>query len=335
MTALSRSALARLPKADLHLHLEGAVTPADLRTLYPPSRKPPVARSRFGSMHRFRGFGGFLRAFGALCGLLQTPEDFGRVALRLAARLRRQGVRRAEILVSLPVHLRRGLSGEALIESILGRREPARRMGIEIGIILDGVRQWGPEALEPCLRLARRYRAEGVLGIGLGGDEAALPAEPFASLFREARRAGLHTVLHTGEVGGPEAVRRDLRALEPERVGHALRAAEDLRLIDELARRRTPVEVAVTGNWRTGLLRRRHDHPLDLFLSRGVNVVLAADDPAFFRTTLLDEYALAQRLCRLSPARMRSLARASLQASFGDAPAAGMRRPVAPRVHPP
>lgn len=316
MRSLSRAALACLPKADLHLHLEGAITPADLRALYPAGRRPPVPRRHWPALYRFRGFRGFLRAFGALCDLLETAEDFGRAASRLAGRLARQGVRRAEILLSLPVHLRRGLRGEAILESILARREEARRRGVGMGLILDGVRQWGPESLAPCLDLARRYHREGVLGIGLGGDETARQPEEYAPLYRRAREAGLRTVLHAGETGGPEAIERALRALEPERVGHALRAAEDPRLLDALAERRTPVEVAVTSNWRTGLVRRRSDHPLAVFLERGVNVVLATDDPAFFRTTLVDEYALAQRLCRLSPARMRSLARESLLAAF-------------------
>lgn len=313
---LSRRALARLPKAELHLHLEGALEASDLRALYPPSRRPPVPRARWASLYRFEGFGGFLRAFGALCALLERPEDFGRAFARVASRLRRQGVRRAEILLSLPVHLRRGLRGEAILEAILERGEEARRLGLESGLLLDGVRQWGPESLAPCLELARRYRGEGVLGIGMGGDETSRPPEEYRALFRRAREAGLHTVLHAGETGGPERIERDLRILEPERVGHALRAAEDPCLLDALAERGTPVEVAVTSNWRTGLVARRGDHPLPLFLRRGVNVVLAADDPAFFRTTLLDEYALAQRLCGLGPARLRALARASLRAAF-------------------
>lgn len=331
---LSRAALARLPKADLHLHLEGAVTPADLRALYPPSRRPPVPRRQWPSLYRFRGFAGFLRCFGALCGLLQTPEDFGTVVLRLARRLRRQGVRRAEILLSLPVHLRRGLSGEAVLEAILSRRQAAARLGVDFGLILDGVRQWGPGALEPCLALGRRYRAQGVLGMGIGGDEASLPAEAYAPLFRRAREAGLATVAHAGEIGGPEEIVRALRALEPQRLGHGLRAAEDPRLLDELAERRLPVEVAVTSNWRTGLLRRRADHPLPRFLRHGVRVVLATDDPAFFGATLVGEYALAQRLWGLSAARLRALARASLRASFAGGGGAGLRSRGGPRRAP-
>jgi adenosine deaminase len=316
LNLLDRVALARIPKAELHLHLEGAVSLGDLRALYPRGRRPPLPRRSWPALYRFEGFHGFLRAFGSVCQLLERPEDFGRVIPRLASRLVRQGVRRAELLVSLPVHQRRGLEGEAILESILERRDAARRRGVEIGLILDGVRQWGADALAPCIDLARRYRERGVLGIGLGGDEGARGPAEFAPLFRRARRCGLHTVLHAGEIGPPAAIERDLRALEPQRLGHALRAAEDTMLLDRLAARRLPVEVAVTSNWRTGLLRSRAEHPLPRFLEHGVRVVLATDDPAFFRTTLGAEYAQAQRLFGLSPECMRALARESLRASF-------------------
>jgi aminodeoxyfutalosine deaminase len=276
-----------------------------------------VPRRRWASLYRFAGFTGFLRSFGALCDLLAAPDDFGRAALRVAARLRRQGVRRAEVFVSLPVHLRRGLRGEAILESLAQARDAARRRGLEMAWILDGVRQWGAESLAPCVDLARRYRARGVLGIGLGGDETARPPEEFQALFHEARAAGLRTVLHAGETGGPAEVQRAIEVLAPERLGHALRAAEDPRLLDWIAARGIPIEVAVTSNWRTGLLRRRADHPLPRLLESGVRVVLAADDPAFFRTTLVGEYAQAQRLFGLTPRQVRALARESLRAAFG------------------
>ena len=316
MKQLSRAELARFPKADLHLHLEGALLPGDLRLLYARGRRPPLPRSTWPALYRFDGFRGFLRAFGTVCQLLQEPADFGRLIPRLASRLAQQGVRRAEIFVSLPVHLRRGLRGESILEALLEKRIAARRRGVDLGFILDGVRQWGSEALAPCVELARRYREEGVLGIGLGGDETSRGPEEFAPLFRRARRFDLNTVMHVGEVGAPEAIARDLRILEPQRLGHALRAAEDPALLDWLALNRIPVEVAITGNWRMGLLRRPADHPLPHFLRHGVPVVLATDDPAFFRTTLLGEYAQAQRLFGLSPTRMRALARQSLRASF-------------------
>ncbi|MEE9218244.1 MAG: adenosine deaminase family protein [Acidobacteriota bacterium] len=319
MKPLPRAALARLPKADLHLHLEGAVLPSDLARLYPPARRPPIPRRLWPRLYRFDDLQGFLGSFGALCRLLETADDFGHVAERLAGRLIRQGVRRAEIFVSLPVHLRRGLSGEAILESILARRETLRGAGLDLRLILDGVRQWGADSLAPCLALARRYRGDGVVGIGLGGDEAARDPLEFQSLFQAAREAGLHTVLHSGELGGPRAIERDLRVLEPERVGHALRAAEDPALLDFLAQRRLPVEVAITSNWKTGLLRRRADHPLPRFLRHRMRVVLAADDPAFFGTTLLREYAQVQRLFGLRAAQVRELAAESLRASFADA----------------
>jgi adenosine deaminase len=322
LAPLSRAALARLPKAELHLHFEGAVLPGDLRALYPRTRRPPLPRSRWRTLYSFHGFGGFLKAFGGLCALLETPDDFGRLVPRLAVRLRRQGVRRAELLLSLPVHTRRGLSAESVLESILARREAARAAGVEIGLILDGVRQWGAEALAPCVDLGRRYRDQGVLGIGLGGDETSRPPEEFRPLFERARDQGLRTVLHSGETGSAAALARDLRVLRPERVGHALRAAEQPRLLDALAEAGTPVEVAVTSNWRTGLIPRRADHPLPEFLRRGVRVVLATDDPAFFGCDLLGEYERAQRLCRLSASRVRALALGSLEAAF-TAPGAG------------
>jgi len=182
--------------------------------------------------------------------------------------------------------------------------------------IFDAIRHFGTEHAREVLRWAAHFRSRGVVGFGIGGDEAGGPARLFPDIFREARDLGLHCVAHAGEACGPESIRDAVELLGAERIGHGLTAIRDPGVMALLRERRIPVEVCPSSNVSTGLIARFQDHPLPKFLEAGLVVTLNSDDPAMFGTTLQEEFLQAARCFELSRATMAGLCRNAVHASF-------------------
>ncbi len=280
-----------LPKVELHLHLEGALTPAEALGL---ARRggAPVEVDAIRSLYRHESFSQFLAHFGQLVGYLREPRDVAWLLHRLLGRLKRQGVVYAEIRVSPSVWERHGLPARETFLALLGAREKG---AVPCGLIVDGVRQWDRALLARDLDLATEFRGRGVAALGLGGDEAAAPAACFGDLASECRSRGVPLIPHAGEALGPEEVASALAMLSPPRIAHGIAAAGDPLVIEELVRRKVHLEVCPTSNLRTGVVRRAQDHPLGKLWSAGVSLSLGTDDPALFRTCLSREYAWALR----------------------------------------
>lgn len=273
-----------LPKAELHLHLEGSIEPETLREL-DPDLDLEQARARY----RYADFQDFLESYSWAIRHLKGPEHYALIARRLLERLHKQNVCRAEITVSLGVILRRRQDFAAIFEAMQAEAEASP---IEVRWILDAVRQWGVEPARDVLRLAIERIGRGVIAFGIGGDEAAGPIELFAGLLREAREAGLHLTIHAGETVGPESVWGAVR-LGAERIGHGIRAADDPELLRYLRDRDIPLEICPSSNVATGAVASLAAHPIRRIYEAGVPIVLASDDPAMFHTTLEREYDLA------------------------------------------
>jgi adenosine deaminase len=260
---------------DLHLHLEGSLPSPVIARL---ARRHGVERPKLA----FDGFTGFLRAFGAVCDLLRDPEDFELAARAVLATCRRLGLVHVEILFSPQVFLRRGIPLSSMLTG-LGSALAAHRRGPSAVLIADGVRQWGSEWFDHVVASLEPMVGRGLAGIGLGGDERALPASAFLPAYRRARSMGLRTTIHAGEAAGADAVWDALR-LPLDRIGHGVRASEDPRLMRELARRGLPLEVCPTSNVATGVVASLAAHPLPSLMAAGVRVTINSDDGAFFRT---------------------------------------------------
>lgn len=273
-----------LPKAELHLHLEGSIEPETLREL-DPDLDLEQARARY----RYADFQDFLESYSWAIRHLKRPEHYALIARRLLERLHKQNVCRAEITVSLGVILRRRQDFAAIFEAMQAEAEASP---IEVRWILDAVRQWGVEPARDVLRLAIERTGRGVIAFGIGGDEAAGPIELFGDLMREAREAGLHLTIHAGETAGPESVWGAVR-LGAERIGHGIRAADDPELLRYLRDRDIPLEICPSSNVATGAVASLAAHPIRRIYEAGVPIVLASDDPAMFHTTLEREYDLA------------------------------------------
>jgi aminodeoxyfutalosine deaminase len=314
----------RLPKAELHLHLEGTITPATLVELSQRHDAAPITLSEAEALYHFSDFTGFLLAFKAVCDRLLTPEDYELAAWRMCQRLAEQGVVHAEVYISVGViyHWRNPDPDgfDAIFEGLeRGRMRAERELGLTLYWILDAVRHFPLDEAEKVFRKAAQLRAHhpSVVGIGLGGDERRCGSEPFRAMYARARDAGLRLTNHAGETTGPEAIREAL-SIGSERIGHALSAIQDIDLIRELedGGRLVPLELNPTSNVRTGVCPSFREHPLRDYFDAGLLVTLNSDDPAFFGSDLANEYLLAHTEQGFTQDELRNLAANSFRASF-------------------
>jgi len=312
----------RLPKAELHLHLEGTITPATLVELSRRHDAAPMPLAEAEALYHFTDFTGFINAFRAVTRLLTTPEDYELAAWHMMQHLAEQGVVHAEVFISVGViYMWRNHDPECFEPIFAGleraRERAAGELGLSIYWIFDAVRHFSLPEAERVFRKAAELRRSfpSVVGIGLGGDERRAGSEPFRALFAEARETGLRLTNHAGETNGPEAIREAL-AIGSERIGHALSAISDPFLMDTLRERGIPLELNPTSNVRTGVCAGFAAHPLRRYFDSGLLVTLNSDDPAFFGSDVANEYVLAAAEQGFTREELRQLAANSIQASF-------------------
>jgi adenosine deaminase/aminodeoxyfutalosine deaminase len=305
-----------LPKAELHLHLEGSIEPATLLELRQRHGMDGASLAEVEQLYNYKDFTGFLSAFKDVTGHLRTPEDYELITYRLMQRLKAQNVLHAEVIVSVGVCLWRKQDFSAIFEGLeRGRARGERDFGVSLLWIFDAIRQFGAENAEPVLDLAIQFRDRNVVAFGIGGDEKAGPPELFAEVYARAAEAGLHLTAHAGEAAGPESIWGALN-LKAERIGHGLTAAQDAELMEELAERQVPIEICVTSNLRTGVCPELAQHPVRRYFDQGLMLTLNSDDPAMFGSSLVEEYALVQEAFGFTDEHLRELARNSFEASF-------------------
>ena len=325
------SFLRRLPKAELHLHLEGAVLPATLVELSERHPDTPITLAEAEALYRFTDFSGFLVAYKAVCARLITPEDWELAAWRMAERLAEQGVVHAEVFLSVGVLYRWGPGGNRpltpesfppVFEAIFAGLERARlraeqQLGLTLYWIFDAVRHFTVDEARLVFEAAARMRRihPSIVGIGLGGDERQTGSEPFRELYAAARAAGLRLTNHAGETTGPEAICEAL-AIGSERLGHALSAIRDPDLVAGLKARQIPLELNPSSNIRTGLCASFAAHPLRSYFDAGLMVTLNSDDPAFFGSDIEMEYRKAYTEQGFTQDELRQIASNSIVASF-------------------
>ncbi len=295
--------IAALPKAELHLHLEGSIQPLPACTLmgrYGLNATEQEVRKRY----TFRNFPEFLEAFKWVTSFLREPQDYALVAKDLAEHLVGQNVVYAEVTLSVGVMLLRKQRPEANFEGLLRAAEPFERKGLQLRWIFDAVRQFGAEAAMAVVESAKSCTSKSIVAFGIGGDELSVPTAEFRAVYDRASEIGLHRLIHAGEMGGPEKIREAIELLAVERIGHGIAAIRDPALMDLLAERKIPLEICPQSNLRTGALARQlaresvqiEDHPLPRLFRHGIPVVLSTDDPAMFDTKLRDEYANAAQM---------------------------------------
>lgn len=311
-----------MPKAELHLHLEGTILPTTLVELSSRPGRTPMTQAEAEAVYHFTDFSGFMDAFRLITSLLQSPEDYELAAWRMLERLAAQGVVHAEAYISVGViyHFRDHDPNcfEPIFEALERARERGKReLGITLYWIFDAVRHFSVEEGARVFRKAAEMRGQypSIIGIGLGGDERRTGSMPYAELYAEARAAGLRLTNHAGETTGPEAIREAL-SIGTERVGHALSAIQDPGLLEELRERRIPLELNPTSNVKTGVCGSFAGHPLRQYFDAGLRVTLNSDDPAFFGSDVENEYLLAHTEQGFTRQELQELAKNSFRASF-------------------
>ncbi len=322
MTSI-QSFIRRLPKAELHLHLEGTILPATLVELSARNDQFPLSLHEAELLYRFSDFTEFLDGFKAVTRRLKGPEDYELIAWRMMERLHAQGIVHAEVFISVGViYMWRNFDPRAfepIFASLERARErAARELNLSIYWIFDAVRHFSVEEAERVFLKAAEMRPyyPSIAGIGLGGDERHTGSAAFQALFAEAARAGLRLTNHAGETTGPEAIWEAL-AIGSERIGHALSAIQDENLLQELkVRSTTGLELNPTSNVRTGVCPSFAAHPLRQYFDRGLLVTLNSDDPAFFGSDLANEFLLAHTEQGFTREELRHLAANSIRASF-------------------
>lgn len=309
------SFIRHLPKAELHLHLEGAVDPATLFELRQ-RHGDPSTLSQTEGLYRYTDFQTFLMAFKEVSAHLRGPDDYEFVTYRLMQRLKEENVLHAEVYIAVGVCLYRKHDFAAIFEGLeRGRARGARDFGTSLLWIFDATRHFGAEAAQQVFELAVQYQDRHVIGVGIGGDEQKAPPELFRSVYGYAQDNGLRLTAHAGETAGSESIWGALN-LHAERIGHGLTAGQDPDLVEELAYRQIPVEICITSNLRTGCCKSISEHPVKSYFDQGVMVTLNTDDPALFSTNLSREYQLAQENFGFTDEHLRELARNSFEASF-------------------
>ncbi|MFT4113574.1 MAG: adenosine deaminase [Silvibacterium sp.] len=308
-----------MPKAELHLHLEGTVEPATLVELSRRHDEEPLTLDAAAAIYQYTDFTGFLMAFKAVSERLRTAEDYELITYAMLERLATQGVVHAEVYVAVGVVY---FWGRSEFEPLFAGMERARLraeadFGITLYWIFDAVRQFGVDAAARVFRKAAemKHQHASIVGIGIGGDERQAGPELFRELYAEAKAAGLHLTAHAGETTGPESIWGALN-IGAERIGHGLSAIQDAELMEVLAERQVPIEVCISSNVATDCCPQLADHPVRRCFDAGLMVTLNSDDPAMFHCSLESEYRLAEESFDFHEEHLRELAANSIEASF-------------------
>jgi adenosine deaminase len=306
-----------VPKVELHVHLEGAIPHEGLFDLVQKYGGDPSVPDVAALAKRFeyKDFAQFIATWSWKNQFLRAYEDFSHVAELVARDFTRQGIRYAETFFSPSLFVRhRGLDVQKLTEAV--RTGLSRATGVEVGLIADLVRDYGPKSEMTILNQLKDVRNLGVVGIGIGGSEHEYPPGPFAPLYAEARRIGFHTNAHAGEAAGAESMWAAIVDLQVERIGHGVRAREDPRLVQFLADHRIPLEMCPVSNLRTKAVRCVAEHPLRQYFQAGVPVTVNTDDPKMFQTSLAEEYRLLEQECGFTKAEICRLILTAIEASW-------------------
>lgn len=310
-----------LPKAELHLHIEGTLEPelmfalADRNGVELPFADVDAVRRAYV----FSDLQSFLDIYYAGCRVLLTEQDFFELTWAYLQRAHADGVRHAEIFFDPQTHTERGVSFATVLDGIANALQKAEsELGMTSGLILCFLRHLDAASAMATLEQGLAHR-DALLGVGLDSSEVGNPPERFVEAFAKAREAGLHVVAHAGEEGPPDYIRQALDLLGAERIDHGVRCLEDQMLVERLGREKIPLTVCPLSNVCLRVVDELADHPLPAMLGRGLRATVNSDDPAYFGGYVGDNFAAVRRDLGLDDDDLRALARNSLEASFLDA----------------
>ena len=310
-----------LPKIELHLHLEGAAPPSFIRGLAKEKKMDLSGLFDARGGYKYKDFWDFLKVYEAATETLKTPEDYHRLTLAVLEESAASGVVYSETFLSPDFCGGRDVGAwKEYLHAIREAAEIAQaRDGITLRGIITCIRHFGPDKARETARCAAETAGDWLVGFGIAGDEKIGQPKDFRYSFDMAREAGLHLTAHAGEWGGPDSVRAAINDLGVERIGHGVRAIEDMALVEEIAERGIVLEVCPGSNVALGLYPSFRKHPIGEMFNRGVKVTISTDDPPFFHTTMAREYDMLAEAFDWDDGVFAKIARTSLDAAFCDA----------------
>ncbi len=313
-----KSFIHQLPKAELHLHIEGTLEPELLLTLAERNRIELPYRSveEVQAAYRFTNLQSFLDIYYQGAGVLQKEADFYALTWAYLKRVARQNVKHVEIFFDPQTHTDRGIAFETALTGIFSALQTGRQeLGISFRLILCFLRHLSAEAAMSTLEQALPHRDK-IIGVGLDSSEVGHPPEKFVHVFDRARAEGFLTVAHAGEEGPPEYVWEALDLLKVERIDHGVRSLEDPKLVERLKAQKVPLTVCPLSNVKLRVFDKMADHNLKQLLGQGLCVTVNSDDPAYFGGYLEENYRAVWEALDLSRDELAQLASNSFTASF-------------------
>ena len=309
----------KMPKAELHVHLEGSILPRTLIKLAQRNHVilPGDDEAGLVEFYRFRNFETFIETYLTITSCLRTPEDYRLIAYEFGCECARQNIRYAEVTFTIVTNMAlTGLSWMEILSGLNAGREQAQKdFQVKWQWIFDIVRN-NPDTQETVLNISLAARELGVIALGLGGSEVGFPPEMFVDTFKRAKDEHLHRVPHAGEIAGPQSVWSAVKLLHAERIGHGIRSIEDLELVDYLKLKSIPLEICPTSNIRLNIYPDYVHHPLRKVWDEGVFITINSDDPPMFGTDLNNEYQVLVNYFNFNQAELEQISLNAIQASF-------------------
>lgn len=309
-----------VPKAELHVHIEGAILPSLARQLAKKNKVSlPSAIFGSGDCYLWDGFFGFIKAYDVIADLIKTPEDSTLVISEYLQQCAKEGTVYSEITISPTHYAKQGMNYQDMLGSaVVAIDHIKKETGLVARLLISAVRHEGVDVVEAVIREMIDNPHPYVVGVNLAGDEVNFPPKRFANAFLAASEAGYGCSVHAGEVVGPESVWEALDYLPVSRIGHGVRAIEDPKLIEALIRQKITLEVSPSSNVSIGVFPSYEAHPLRKLYDAGVKVTLNSDDPCFFCTTIGNEYQIARDKFGMSDDDLRKITRTAIENGFAD-----------------
>lgn len=286
------SFMKKIPKAEIHLHIEAVPTLKSIKELYKKRFNKEMTKVDQKNLFSYNDLNGFIQAFLQVQDLYQSVDDFDYIFADFADYLTENNIVYCEAFFAPSAFLKKGFAYKDIIENFNKNIAKIKKeKGITIKILVDVSRTFGCENAMNNYNLIKQFPCEHVIGIGLGGAEQKGPAKDFESVFTQAHKDGFHAVAHAGEDVGPESIWDSINYLHAERIGHGITSIHDPKLVDYLKENQLPVEVCPTSNVFTKkIVDKIENHPIRPLYDKGVFVTVNTDDPVFFKVSLLDEY---------------------------------------------
>jgi adenosine deaminase len=309
----------RMPKAELHVHLEGSILPKTLFELAIRNgiQLPAEDEAGLEQIYQFKDFGQFLDTYMLISNCLRTVDDYRLIAYEFGKECARQNIRYAEVTFTIETNSRlSGLPWQEILGGLnAGREQAYKESGVWWQWVFDIVRNL-PDTQAQVLEICLAARENGVVALGLGGMEDGFPPALFIKTFQKAERENLHRVPHAGEISGTQSIWSAINLLHAERIGHGVRSVEDPKLLEYIREKQIPLEVCPTSNVCLKVYPDYAHHPIRQLWDAGLLISLGSDDPPMFSTDLNQEYQNLVKYYHFSQAELEQISLNGIRASF-------------------